>query len=732
MAAAKTAVSRTLVENPEFLSRLASGDTDAIEQLREIFRKRKMRINAVEFEEVMEYARSVEGLLVLPPPPRRMHPRPSLRVPQLESPRALPKPEFIPFERAIVSPGAATSSVVGPVERPGLVGVASWPPVVIEAGPGSWVLRSPRDSSVRPSSVVTTLLAAGRIEEAAQSISSAPVSSRAAMREDTQARKALIGKALIANEPALALNELEHATAIHGPGGAWAYQEALIDIARGRPELAAERLSRVDARDVEWELPLELFKVLGALARGQPHEQAVELALFRTLPPEAATRDPFEVLIPMPGKGGLTAELLAGAGALHFAPGSGAQMRGRVHLDRVGEKWVFTSWSAQVTSPEPILDAALRERLSIDGLGLTISRDANTALSAEQRAGLGAFRERESLLAQRLQEAFEIQRSGNDDAQITELRHFATEPGREQFVVVRRLQGRGDTILQKTPDGSYLLIDTGLSKADAVALRAEIPPGVKLRVLVTHRDADHLAGLRELLLDPAIEIVEVVIGASDSAGGDLWREIRGLLPQRLMTKNHPVKTVHHFVSEGDTGMLMEVRAADKFGFHDIQLRPSGGSTFRVLQYGDARSENDAALVAFLEHKGKTMLLTSDIGARVMNKLMETPTVDLRAGILKWPHHAWFPSEPSDQAIVRQFLRRVNPHTVIISNIGASSHEHNFDKIRNLVHQELGDSVQVLWTKQEGTLKFITMRLAPLACPLAVPDPGEGVCIRRAA
>jgi len=75
--------------------------------------------------------------------------------------------------------------------------------------------------------------------------------------------------------------------------------------------------------------------------------------------------------------------------------------------------------------------------------------------------------------------------------------------------------------------------------------------------------------------------------------------------------------------------------------------------------------------------------------------------DLRAGILRWPHHLWLPPEGDTSARenLSEFLRMISPHTIIFSNIGYKTHNpERYNEIKKFVSKVPERDVNMSWTR----------------------------------
>ncbi|MGR9079536.1 MBL fold metallo-hydrolase [Rhizobium leguminosarum] len=277
-------------------------------------------------------------------------------------------------------------------------------------------------------------------------------------------------------------------------------------------------------------------------------------------------------------------------------------------------------------------------------------------------------------------------------------------------VTILNLATNGDANVVTLPDGSLMIIDTGLGSDIVEKLRGYIrrnyqkdePP---IRLVITHTDQDHLGGLTALF-DAKFHIQEVIIGTSLA---DAQR------PDRV----NPVKDAFNAAGYEiiSTNSMIHIKQPKITPLIDLDRPISGyfdsiegwklnlGDEVEISLYHatDAVSPNDSGFLVKLAHRGTSVLLTDDLSATTLRAMMMNlgPAV-LRAGFLKWPHHLWFPrglTRPRD--VLTAFLNAVSPHTVAFSGVGHKSHnQQRYEDICKYLHGQLAESVTCHWTRGE--------------------------------
>ncbi|HEU4758564.1 MAG TPA: MBL fold metallo-hydrolase [Dehalococcoidia bacterium] len=201
--------------------------------------------------------------------------------------------------------------------------------------------------------------------------------------------------------------------------------------------------------------------------------------------------------------------------------------------------------------------------------------------------------------------------------------------------------GQGDAILIEGPAGHRILVDGGPSGETVAAALGRHLPFYERRldlVVLTHPQADHLAGLPEVLARYD------VAGVLDSPAGDssayrAWRD----------------------AVRAEGAPRVEATRGQSFDLGD-------GARLTVLAPDPRRppthDPNEASVVFKLTMGRVAVLLTGDIDADAEAALVRSGA-DLRAAVLKLPHHG------SDTSSSPDFLRRVDPLLDVVS-VGAGN------------------------------------------------------------
>lgn len=229
------------------------------------------------------------------------------------------------------------------------------------------------------------------------------------------------------------------------------------------------------------------------------------------------------------------------------------------------------------------------------------------------------------------------------------------EPG---ILTVRIVDvGKGDAIVLQLPDGKTCLIDTGYRET-ADKLMADLHKWniqtIDL-ILLTHPDKDHIGGY-----GPILEqfIVKETLIALDPRDPDQKARVKAGM-KVLSGKNYEMKLVAP----------------------------------RSLHYKDV---NDYSMVARLTFGDVSFLFAGDVLQTSQEEMLAGKT-DLRANVLKVPHHGRF--ESTSEA----FIKAVHPEYAIIT-----CNEKNGEKPDKEILTILSDlKCQVLRSDENGNIRFRT-------------------------
>jgi beta-lactamase superfamily II metal-dependent hydrolase len=322
----------------------------------------------------------------------------------------------------------------------------------------------------------------------------------------------------------------------------------------------------------------------------------------------------------------------------------------------------------------------------------------------------------------------------------------------------------GDAFLVEwgSPAGSAMLVDGGPTGTYEAGLRSALlhtlPRDAQGRpridvVCLSHIDDDHAAGLvrlfaeirrarRDSLADPfsvarlwfnsVEELVDraepglsagvaalfrqaqasEVIAASYNQG----RQLRDDAAVLALDGNQPfagplIRGGHATIADLHvTVVAPDTKALDKLARKWREARNRADPAVITAAYSDQSVPNLSSIVLFVEHAGRTALLTGDArGDRVLAGLAETGLLHdgdpLRVDLLKVPHHG------SNRNLERSFFDRVQADHYVISADGVKHHHPSEETLHALVgSRDAADRYAIHFTNE---IPFALRALEPL-------------------
>lgn len=235
--------------------------------------------------------------------------------------------------------------------------------------------------------------------------------------------------------------------------------------------------------------------------------------------------------------------------------------------------------------------------------------------------------------------------------------------------------GQGDSILLKTPQGKFILIDGGGSDFSEPGSRKVLPylyhRGVRELFLVinTHPDTDHLKGLESVLQEIPARCIAIPASIADS---EEYQNLRQIAQARNMSLR-PVYSGYQI----NTGEKLQIK---------IIYPPPGGS-------GD--NANEESIVLDVRYDNFSTLLTGDIGIDTMQVLIDKQLVN-PVTVLKIPHHG------SKNSLLTSFYEESNPQWAVISVGENNLFGHPHYSILKALEDK---NIKILRTDQAGAVRF---------------------------
>ena len=205
--------------------------------------------------------------------------------------------------------------------------------------------------------------------------------------------------------------------------------------------------------------------------------------------------------------------------------------------------------------------------------------------------------------------------------------------------------GQGDAELSILPSGAALLTDTGPDSRVIRELDPLLPEKELAAVFISHPQKDHFGGLAAVLQNYRVGIVFW-------NGGFVAGEAE--LPWAGLTEDISRRGIP----------LLALGAGDRIRIGDGRIFVFAPSpTLRA-----SAEPNDSSLVFKMEFAGMSALMTGDIGFGAESYLVGRDEQDLRADILKVPHHG------SKNSTGAAFLASVRPRLAVIE-VGENRYGH---------------------------------------------------------
>lgn len=234
--------------------------------------------------------------------------------------------------------------------------------------------------------------------------------------------------------------------------------------------------------------------------------------------------------------------------------------------------------------------------------------------------------------------------------------------------------GQGDSALLTLAGGERVLIDGGPDWSTLERLGSYMPFfDRRIDVLIlSHPNTDHMAAFPEVLR-------RYSVGTLVTAGTVFDSGIYAATLSGASIRNVP---------------LIVMRAGQTIVVGDDTLEALWPPT--EMPRGFSKNENNASLTLRFTHAGKRILFTGDLEEIVEKTLVEA-AADLRADILKVPHHG------SRSSSSTGFLLAVQPSIAVISvardNAYGHPHPHVLDRLRAV-------GAEIRRTDEEGDIEIV--------------------------
>jgi competence protein ComEC len=219
--------------------------------------------------------------------------------------------------------------------------------------------------------------------------------------------------------------------------------------------------------------------------------------------------------------------------------------------------------------------------------------------------------------------------------------------------------GHGNCAVLRDTDG-VVVIDCphGITLIDTLEHRSikEIS-----HVLISHADADHIAGIINLLSDENIRIHNIHLNPDPLKKSEIWQDLRIALKD---ARKRFGTVVSSELTTTKTGKL-------NIGQVEVQvLAPTpelilGGAGGRDLQGRRLTSNSLSVVIGIVHDSHRLAILAADIDQLGFENLLEEE-LDLSADILVFPHHGGKPGGADSKTFAQQLCSLVKPNLVIFS------------------------------------------------------------------
>jgi len=237
--------------------------------------------------------------------------------------------------------------------------------------------------------------------------------------------------------------------------------------------------------------------------------------------------------------------------------------------------------------------------------------------------------------------------------------------------------GQGEAIFIETPQSHQILIDGGPDSTILEKLSKEMPfwdRSIDL-IILTHPEADHLAGLIEVLKRYRVENILWTGVVRDTAEYREWlRLIKKERAKIVLAKSGQTITTSPGL------VVMEV------------LYP-----FENLKGEILKNSNNTSIIAKLIFSKNYFLFTGDVYKSVERKLVDRGW-DLDSDILKIAHHG------SKTSSAEEFIKAISPETAIISVGKDNTYGHPHQEVLETLEKY---GIKVLRTDLNGDIKIIS-------------------------
>ncbi len=179
-------------------------------------------------------------------------------------------------------------------------------------------------------------------------------------------------------------------------------------------------------------------------------------------------------------------------------------------------------------------------------------------------------------------------------------------------------------------------------------------------LLISHADADHIAGASTLLIQPGIRVHKVRVNPDAKQDSDSWYMFRSAV--KVAREQYAVD-VRPEISTG-TSQDFEITESTIEVLHPPPEEALGGVGGHRLDQS-VITANGLSAVVRISCNGRSVLLPGDLDASGLRVMLDSAS-QLEAEILVFPHHGGRPGRDDPATFAAQLCETVKPRMVVFS------------------------------------------------------------------
>ena len=219
--------------------------------------------------------------------------------------------------------------------------------------------------------------------------------------------------------------------------------------------------------------------------------------------------------------------------------------------------------------------------------------------------------------------------------------------------------GHGQCVVLQDADGT-VIFDAGSGSTLLEFLQVSAITEIDA-VIISHADADHLAGLLSLLSSPTVQVHRVHLNSDATKGSVIWEDLRHAVADAT-ARTATIVTVGITTSSTQQFERGDVQIEILYPDPAVAMAGPGGRDLR----GRRLTTNSMSVVARISYQAiPRLLLTGDIDAAGLENLLEaSPTP--RSDVLVFPHHGGRPSHAEPAEFANLLSQAVQPNLIVFS------------------------------------------------------------------